>query len=67
MNILDHVHDISPTLQRYDQEYSNPGQAYVVKRDNSMEWITWSYTEQIFNNLTPDSIRILEEHHLQLV
>ena len=37
---LDKVHDISPSLQRDDEEYGHPGQANVVKRDGSVKRIS---------------------------
>ena len=39
MRVLNKVHDISPALQWYHQEYCHPGQAYVVKWYCSMEGV----------------------------
>ena len=36
---LNKVHDIRPPFQRYHEEYGDPGQTNVVKRDGTMEWV----------------------------
>ena len=41
VSILYKVHDISPSLQWYDQEYGHPGNPNVVKWNGPMKWIRW--------------------------